>query len=83
MLSTAGKEVRTPLLAVRLTKVAGDTLLGVPDITPVLEFKVSPAGSGAAEKDIGDLEAVMVYGLMGVKSSNTRGVKELVITGLC
>lgn len=83
MLSTAGREVRAPLFAVRLTKVVAGTLLGVPDITPVLEFKVSPAGSGDAEKDIGDFEAVIVYGVMGAKNSNTSGVKELVITGLC
>ena len=48
-----------PLLAVIVTLVV-PAVVGVPEITPVLVFTVSPAGSGLALKLVGLLVAVIV-----------------------
>jgi hypothetical protein len=54
-------EVPVPLLFVApiVTSVVPKEL-GVPVITPVLVLRDKPAGSGAAPKDVGELDAVIV-----------------------
>ena len=78
----AGEEVKTAFVAVKLIGVVV-TVVGVPDIIPVFESSERPAGKGVAAKDTGDLDAVIVYGVIAVPTVKDRGVKELVITGLC
>ena len=47
------------LVADTVTEVV-PTVVGVPEITPVLVFKVSPVGSAVELKLVGELVAVMV-----------------------
>ena len=51
--------VPVALVADTVTEV-DPTVVGVPEITPVLTFKVSPAGSPGALKPVGELVAVIV-----------------------
>lgn len=78
----AGEEVKTAFVAVKLIGVVVPAV-GVPDITPVLGLSERPAGKGMAAKDTGDLDAVIVYGVIAFPIVKDKGVKELVITGLC
>ena len=52
-------EVPVPFVAVTTVLVV-PTVVGVPEITPVLAIKLRPAGSGEAVKLVGLLVAVMV-----------------------
>lgn len=77
-------EVKIEFVAVKLIGVVtGDAgFVGVPEITPVTELKDKPEGKGVAAKEMGDLEAVIVYGVIATPPVKVKGAKELVITGL-
>lgn len=54
--------------------------VGVPDITPVLVFTLSPGGKPEAPKLVGELVAVMVYGVIATLVA-PPAVAALVMTG--
>ena len=58
-ITVLGSEVPTALVAVTTVSVTPG-VRGVPEITPVLEFKVKPAGKGIAVKLVGLFVAVIV-----------------------
>jgi len=65
----AGEEVKAAFVAVKLVKITGAGVVGVPDIIPVFESSERPADKGVAVKDTGDLDAVIVYGVIGLPIS--------------
>ena len=72
--------VSRPALVAVTVELYVPSEVGVPEITPVLVFTLSPGGKPEAPKLVGELVAVMVYGVIATLVA-PPAVAALVMTG--